>query len=148
MNSLNLYYGANWCYRHKIPLLPALLQATLYLLFKAVVPYKCAIGKNSKLAHGGTGVVIHPDVIVGENVFIGQLVTIGGRGKWGRVPEIGSDVYIGAGAKILGPLRIGNGTVIGANAVVYTNIPPRCVAAGIPARVLRRDVNVRDVEQW
>ena len=148
MNSLGLYYGANWCYRHKIPILPPLLQITLYILFKAVVPYKSVIGKNSKLAHGGTGVVIHPDVRIGKNVYISQLVTIGGRGKWERVPEIGDDVYIGAGAKILGPIKIGNDTVIGANAVVYTNIPSRCVAAGIPARILRRKVNARDVEQW
>jgi serine O-acetyltransferase len=126
-NSLNFYYLARWLYLHKIPFLPSILQSLLFLFFKAIVPYRANIGKNCKLAHGGIGVVLHPNVSIGNNVLICQQVTIGGAGKKKIVPIIGNDVYIGAGAKVLGP---------------------SCVVAGVPAKILRKGVNAHDVEDW
>ena len=123
MNPINLYYYANWFYRHKIPVLPSLCQLTLFFLFKSVVPYRAKIGTNCRLGHGGNGVVIHHDVEIGNNVLICHQVTIGGRGYFPKVPTIGNDVYIGPGAKILGPVHIGDNCVIGANSVVTRNIP-------------------------
>jgi len=93
-------------------------------------------------------VVIHPAVRIGSRVLICHQVTIGGTGNSHSVPVIGNDVYIGAGAKILGPITIGDNCVIGANAVVVKSVPQRCVAAGVPARILRENVDAHSVEQW
>jgi serine O-acetyltransferase len=148
MKPIKLYYAAHWCYKRHIPILPKALQLILFMVFEAVIPYKVRIGENCTLAHGGNGIVIHPDVQIGNNVIICHQVTIGGRGRWSNVPKIGNDVYIAPGAKILGPIRIGNNCIIGANAVVCTSFPAKCVVAGIPARILRRNVDSHDVEVW
>ena len=86
------------------------------------------------------GIVIHPMCKIGPNCIIFQQVTLGSNGSGIRtgVPTLGGHVDIGAGAKILGPINIGDNAVIGANAVVLTDVPANAVAIGIPARVLLR----------
>ena len=148
MNPIKLYYLSHWLYRHRVPFIPKIIQLLIFLIFNAVVPYKTVIGKNCILAHGGSGIVIHEKSIIGNNVLICQQVTIGGSGIGLSKPIIEDDVYIGAGAKILGPVIIGNNCVIGANAVVKKSIPPRCVAAGVPAKIIRTDISAHDVEVW
>ncbi len=93
------------------------------------------MGNGLHLPHP-TGIVIHRDVVIGPDCMIMQHVTIGQTAD-PRVPVIGANVYIGAGAKILGPVYIGDGTRIGANAVVLDDLPAHCTAVGIPARVVR-----------
>lgn len=83
------------------------------------------------------GVVIHPDAKVGPNCLLLQQVTLGTGPKPGT-PRLGGHVDVGAGAKILGGVIIGDHAVIGANAVVISDIPAHCVAVGIPAVVKRR----------
>jgi len=122
-----------------------LLQAVIFLLFKAVVPAEATIGPGTVIAHGGVGVVIHPLAIVGRNVLINSGVVIGGRRRSGA-PRIGDNVYLGTGCKILGSVTVGSGSIIGANAVVTRDIPTRSIAVGIPARVQRIDVDVEDYE--
>ncbi len=117
-------------------------------LFIAVIPYRVHIGPDCLLAHGGSGVVLHPGVRIGYNVLICQQVTVGGAGKHKNVPVTGNDVYIGAGAKIIGPIVIDGNYIIGANAVVVKSVPSGCVVAGVPARILRHGVNAHDVEEW
>jgi serine O-acetyltransferase len=93
-------------------------------------------GSDLMLPHP-TGVVFHGDAIIGDNCMIMQQVTIGMIGS-GEYPTIGNNVYIGAGAKILGKVHIGNGARIGAQAVVLSDVPAHCTAVGIPARIIRR----------
>lgn len=93
------------------------------------------IGKDLDLSHNGLGVVIHPRSVIGDNVKILQGVTIGGR-IGPQLPIIGNNVQIGAGAKILGGVRIGNNARIGANAVVLIDIPDGCTAVGVPAKII------------
>ena len=83
------------------------------------------------------GIVIHRRVVIGDNCEIAQHVTIGGRSGHADVPVIGNQVFIGAGAKVLGPIRIGDGAIIGANAVVLKDVPPLAVVAGVPARIIK-----------
>jgi len=71
-------------------------------------------------------------------------VTIGGRLKISGVPVIGNDVYIATGAKILGPITIGNNSVVGANAVVIHNVPENTVVAGLPAKVIESNINPKE----
>jgi len=81
------------------------------------------------------GIVIHPDIEIGANCMIFQQVTLGtNRNKVG-VPKVGTHVDIGAGAKVLGPVTLGDGAVIGANSVVTKSVPERGVALGVPAQI-------------
>jgi serine O-acetyltransferase len=93
------------------------------------------LGKGIRLPHP-TGVVIHRGTVIGPGCMIMQQVTIGQTAD-PRAPIIGANVYVGAGAKILGPVIIGDGARIGANAVVLNSLPPHCTAVGVPARVVR-----------
>jgi len=94
-----------------------------------------SIGGGLILPHAN-GIVIHPDVIVGPNCRLFQQVTLG-TGPRPGVPVIGAHVDIGAGAKILGGVTIGDFAVIGANAVVISDIPAGATAVGVPAVVKR-----------
>lgn len=92
------------------------------------------IGKGLFIDHG-MGIVIGETAEIGDNVTIYHGVTLGGTGKdkGKRHPTIGNNVIIGCGAKILGPISIGDGAKIGANSVVLKNVPKGKTAVGIPA---------------
>ncbi|WP_291571809.1 serine O-acetyltransferase EpsC [Clostridium sp. UBA4548] len=98
------------------------------------------IGKKVFIDHG-MGVVIGETAEVGNNVTIYHGVTLGGVGteKGKRHPSIGDNVIIGAGAKILGPIDIGKGSRIGANAVVLKSVPENKTVVGIPGKILGDD---------
>ena len=95
----------------------------------ADIPINCNIGGGLLLPHPN-GIVIHPFARIGVNCLIFQQVTIGNRGIPG-LPEIGDRVDIGAGAKILGPLKVGPWARIGANAVVLHDVEPGAIAVGV-----------------
>lgn len=95
------------------------------------------ISFDLKLPHPN-GVVIHGDAVIGTGCMLMQQVTIGMIGD-DEVPVIGNNVYIGAGAKVLGRVVVGDGARIGANAVVLIDVPPNCTAIGIPARIIARE---------
>jgi serine O-acetyltransferase len=101
----------------------------------ADIPLNSRIGGGLLIPHPN-GIVIHPDAIVGPNCLLFQQVTIGATAR--GVPTIGGHVDIGAGAKVIGPVTVGAHAAIGANAVVIADVPPDCVVAGIPARVVGR----------
>lgn len=98
------------------------------------------IGRGLVIDHGA-GVVIGETAEIGDDCTLYQGVTLGGTGKDSgkRHPTIGNNVMIGAGAKVLGPFRIGDNAKIAAGAVVLEEIPANATAVGIPARVVRRD---------
>ena len=97
------------------------------------------IGKGLFIDHGA-GVVIGETAELGDNCTLYQGVTLGGTGKdtGKRHPTLGNNVMVGSGAKVLGPMEIGDNVKIAANAVVLDAIPADCTAVGIPARVVRR----------
>lgn len=101
----------------------------------ADIPLNSNIGGGLMIPHPN-GIVIHPSAVIGPNCFILQQVTLG-TGAAGGTPTIGAGVLIGAGAKILGPVFIGDEAKIGANAVVLGDVPARTSAVGIPAKILR-----------
>lgn len=98
------------------------------------------IGRRFFIDHG-TGTVVGETTIIGDDVTIYQGVTLGGTGKdtGKRHPTIGNNVLIGAGAKVLGPVMVGDNTNIAAGAVVLDKIPENSTAVGVPARVVRRN---------
>jgi len=100
----------------------------------ADIPLNCRLGGGLLLPHPN-GVVIHPEARVGPNCLIFQQVTLGILAS-GGAPVIGGHVDIGAGAKLLGQIVIGDRAKIGANAVVLADVPTGAVAVGVPARCL------------
>lgn len=130
--------------RNKIPVVPTFVYFIQYLLYNSSVPAQVKIGKGTKFAYGGIGVVIHERAVIGENCTIGQGCTIGGRSKHYEVPIIGDNVYIGAGSRILGPVIIGNNVIVGPNAVVLENIASNCIAVGIPSKVVKTGIDTTD----
>lgn len=98
------------------------------------------IGKRLMIDHG-TGVVIGETAEIGDDCTIYQGVTLGGTGKdiGKRHPTLGNHVLVGAGAKVLGPVTVGDNAKIAAGAVVLDEIPPNSTAVGIPAKVVRRN---------
>jgi len=142
MNIINLYRVAHWLFTKKIPLFPKLCYYLQFLIFNSSVPYKCKIGKDTRFAYGGIGVVIHSRTEIGENCLIGQGVTIGGKANLHKAPKIGNFVYIAAGSRIIGDITIGNNVVIGVNSVVTKIVPDNCVVAGIPAKIIKRDIDI------
>lgn len=96
------------------------------------------IGKGLLIDHG-SGVVIGETAIIGDDCTLFHGVTLGGRGnaKGKRHPTLYNGVFVGAGAKILGNIEIGNNAKIGANAVVLTDVPDGATAVGVPARIVK-----------
>lgn len=123
--------------RLRIPLLPRLIYGVNRIVFGVVLPPTVKLGKDVVLGYSGLGTVIHARAVIGNRVTIGAGITIGGKTPHHDVPVIEDDVDIGAGARILGPIRVGRGAIIGANAVVVKDVPAGAVVAGVPARILR-----------
>jgi serine O-acetyltransferase len=134
MNAITLHrFGHIFC-RHRFPLIPKIVEATIFILYNSFVPSSARIGKRTVLAYKGIGVVIHKDSVIGNDCIIGPQVTIGGKSGDRRPPVIGNNVYIASGAKIIGDIHIGDNCVIGVNAVVNKSFPANTVLAGIPAK--------------
>lgn len=113
------------------------LQSRSSQVFQVDINPAVVIGKGIMLDHG-TGLVIGETAVVGDNVSMLQNVTLGGTGKsdQDRHPKIGNGVLIGAGAKVLGNIIIGECSRIGAGSVVLKEVPPRVTVAGVPAKVI------------
>lgn len=101
----------------------------------ADIPLLCKIGGGFLMPHPN-GIVIHPDSVIGVNCLFFQQVTVGASER--GVPDIGDGVDVGAGAKIIGPIRVGDGARIGANAVVVHDVPAGATVVGVPAKVVSR----------
>ncbi len=130
---------AHWLWRHKIRLLGRFLAHLGRMLTGIEIHPGACIGRRIIIDHG-MGVVIGETAEVGDDVYMYHQVTLGGtsseRGK--RHPTIGRNVIIGAGAKVLGAITIGDNARIGANAVVVQPVPAGVTVAGIPARPIER----------
>ncbi|MFA5142788.1 MAG: serine O-acetyltransferase [Candidatus Omnitrophota bacterium] len=98
------------------------------------------IGEGFFVDHG-MGVVVGETAIIGDNVLLYQGVTLGGTGKerGKRHPTIGNNVVIGAGAKVLGNITVGDNSYIGSNAVVIKDVPPNSTVVGVPGRITRQE---------
>lgn len=131
---------ANWLFRHNFLFFARLISQRSRKKTGIEIHPGATIGTGLMIDHG-MGVVIGETAEVGNNCTIYQGVTLGGTGKdtGKRHPTIGDNCMIGAGAKILGPIKVGNNCKVAANAVVLTDLPDDSTAVGVPARVVRRN---------
>lgn len=107
-------------------------QIAFRLVTGAHLPVSITCGKNLSLAYGGSGLVVHKRTKIGSNVLLSPGVVLGGRSGQ-EPPTIEDNVQIMAGAKILGALRVGSGSFIGANAVILHDVPPNSVWVSVKA---------------
>jgi len=137
IHAIILYRVAHLLYNHKIYFISRAISQLARFFTGIEIHPGAKIGKGLFIDHG-TGVVIGETTEIGDNVTLYQGVTLGGTGKdkGKRHPTIEDDVVVGAGAKILGPIKIGAGSKIGANAVVLKDVLAKATAVGIPARVI------------
>ncbi|MDP3846175.1 MAG: serine acetyltransferase [Pseudomonas sp.] len=146
MNAIKLYRIARFFHEKKIPLVPKIIKGVIFVLYNSVVPYTSIIGRDTKFAYGGIGVVLHGKCVIGNRVVIGQGVTVGRKLDPEGVPLIGDDVYISAGSRVLGGVTVGSNVIIGANSVVISDVPPNCIVAGAPAKIVRMvDVSIYEL---
>lgn len=143
--ALLVYRFGRWRYGVR----PALLRKPLSLLYKLLyklvqivtgieLPCEVPVGRGFVIEHSG-GIVVSGYARFGANCRIRNGVTIGlARVGEPCAPQLGDDVDVGAGAKLLGPIRIGNRVCIGANAVVLCDVPDDCIAVGVPAVIKPR----------
>lgn len=134
-----LYRIANYLYKNKHYVIARFISERVKRKTGIEIHPGATLGKNIFIDHG-MGVVIGETAILKNNITIYQGVTLGGTGKdtGKRHPTIESNVMIGSGAKILGPITIGKNVKIGANAVVLKDVPPNTTVVGIPAKIINK----------
>lgn len=138
IHSLIFYRIARLFYKRHLFFIARLLSQTGRFFTGIEIHPGAKIGRGLFIDHG-MGVVIGETAEIGDNVTLYHEVTLGGTGKekGKRHPTIGDGAIIGTGAKVLGPIYVGSGAKIGANAVVLKDVPAQSTAVGIPAKILK-----------
>ncbi len=122
-----------WCRQKRIPFVAGMVMRLLYRVHGLELPIGKKVGGGLYIAHPVGSTLNFQSM--GENCTVIHSVTIGMRNNW-EFPVIGDDVFIGAGARILGGVTIGDGARIGANAVVIRDVPANATAVGVPAKII------------
>lgn len=143
-HALQTYRVAHYLWKSGRTMLAHHLQSQMSQVFQVDIHPNATLGHGIMLDHG-TGIVIGGTAVVGHNCSILHHVTLGGTGKTGvdRHPKIGDGVLLGAGASILGNIRVGDGCQIGAGTLVIQDLPPHCVVVGVPAKIIGSFINVQ-----
>jgi len=139
-HALIAYRFAHWLCSHRVPFVPRVISQLARWLTGVEIHPAAKIGTGFFIDHG-MGVVIGETAEIGDHVTLFQGVTLGGTGKerGKRHPTLGNHVVVGAGAKILGGIKIGDNVKIGANSVVLKSVPPNSTVIGVPARVIKTE---------
>ena len=141
---------SHFLYKHKWFFLARLVSQIARFFTGIEIHPGATIGKGLCIDHG-MGVVIGETAEIGDDVLIYHGVTLGGTGKdkGKRHPTIGNGVVIGAGAKVLGPIKVGDNAKIGANAVVVKDVPEGATAVGIPAKnIIRTSATIIEISDF
>lgn len=140
LHALIFHRTSNVLFKLRVPFFPRWISQVGRFFTGIEIHPGATIGAGFFIDHG-MGVVIGETTIIGDNVTIYQGATLGGTGKekGKRHPTIGNNVVIGAGAKVLGNILVGENSYIGSNAVVIKDVPPNSTVVGVPGRITRQD---------
>lgn len=138
--ALQSYRVSHWFWNHGDRFFAVFLQNRVSEVYAVDIHPAARIGHGILMDHA-TGIVVGETSVIENNVSILHEVTLGGTGKQSgdRHPKVRQGVLIGAGAKVLGNVEIGEGSKIGAGSVVLDPVPPHCTVAGVPARIVARN---------
>jgi serine O-acetyltransferase len=138
LHALMAYRVSHWLFLHKRFIMARWVSQNAKFTTGIEIHPGAKIGKGLFIDHG-MGVIIGETAEIGDNCTIYQGVTLGGTGKdkGKRHPTLGNNVMVGAGAKILGPFKVGDNAKVGSNALVLSEVPANATAVGVPARVVR-----------
>lgn len=138
VHALLAYRIAHRLYRAHIPLLPFLLSRTIQVLYGIDIDCRAHLEGGITILHG-VGLVIGAGASVGEGTRLYHGVTLGlAHREPDGFPQVGRHCLLGAGAKLLGPITVGDDCIVGANAVVTQDVPTASLATGVPARIKPR----------
>src|SRR5881296_4224572 len=139
-HALLAYRLSHWLWARGVPFVPRVISQLARWLTGIEIHPAAQIGTGFFIDHG-MGVVIGETAEIGNYVTLFQGVTLGGTGKerGKRHPTLGNHVVVGAGAKILGGIKIGDNVKIGANSVVLKSVPPNSTVIGVPARIIKTE---------
>ena len=139
-HALLAYRVSHWLKAHHVPFLPRAISQLARWLTGIEIHPSARIGVGFFIDHG-MGVVIGETAEIGDFVTLFQGVTLGGTGKerGKRHPTLGNHVVVGAGAKILGGIKVGDNVKIGANSVVLKSVPANSTVIGVPARIIKSE---------
>ena len=143
LQALLFHRLAHWLYQIEIPFIPRFISQISRFLTGIEIHPGAKIGKGVFIDHG-MGVVIGETAVVGDSALIYQGVTLGGTGKetGKRHPTLGAHVVVGAGAKVLGNIQIGDRVRIGAGSVILRDVPSNTTVVGVPGRLIRQEKNL------
>jgi serine O-acetyltransferase len=141
------YRFGHWARELKVPGLKhamllgyATAKTFVVLGFGIYIPSKMKAGRGFAV-HNFSGIFL-PRTTVGDNFIVFQGVTVGHlRGQGGKPPRIGKNVFLGAGAKVMGDITLGDNVVVGANSLVVNDVPDNATVIGVPARIVSRDTS-------
>lgn len=141
--------GNNIYYKVNVPILKQVLWIVYRMIDLLIIrlfmncefPAQSQIGKKLHLPHGAKGIIINPFTKIGDHVTILHQVTFGQGKESRKAPEVCDYAYIGVGAKVLGGIRIGKNSKVGANAVVLTPVPDNCTAVGVPSVIKNKPID-------
>ena len=140
VKAIRMHRRAHFYYKHNLKFLARWVSQRAVKITGIEIHPGATIGRRLVIDHG-VGIVIGETTEIGDDVLIYQGVTLGGTGKdvGKRHPTIGNNVMISAGAKVLGPFKIGDNSRVAAGAVVLSEVPPNSTVVGVPARVVKQD---------
>lgn len=149
VHAVLMHHVNHWLYVRGFKFLARLLSQIVRFFTGVEIHPGATVGKRLLIDHG-MGVVIGETAEIGDDCTVYQGVTLGGTGKHSgkRHPTLGNHVMVSSGARVLGPIGIGDYSKIGSGAVVLKDVPANCTAVGVPGRiVIRENVRVDDLDQ-
>ncbi len=140
LHAIVFHRVAHVLWQMHIPILPRFISQLVRFFTGIEIHPGATLGTGILIDHG-MGVVVGETAVIGDNVTLYQGVTLGGTGKetGKRHPTLGNNIVVGAGAKILGNITIGDNSYIGANAVVLESMPANATVVGVPGHVTKQD---------
>lgn len=135
-----VYRVYNRMHNSRSKIIRKIMHFWLRTVYSCDIMPQTVIGRGTRFAHNGLGVVINQDAIIGEDCVIGKGVVIGGKSGITRVPHIGNKVEIGANSVVIGPIDIGDYAQIGAGSVVTHDVESYTIVVGNPAKPIKRIV--------
>jgi serine O-acetyltransferase len=141
---VRLHKFSRWLLEQHLPRLARLVERLIRLIYAARIPAEADIDPTVHFSHNALAVVVTKRATIGARCQIGLHVLLGSRWPLEGGPTLEEDVIVHSGARIIGPITIGRGSVIGANAVVLKNVPPRSLVVGVPGVVKKSDIRIED----